>query len=289
MRLATALVLFVAACSAALPVLRADESLAPVPTVRIPAGPFIAGSSQVEREAAYRLDEKAYGHSITRKQGWYDREGERQERTLPAYDITATPITNRDYSAFIKATGHRRPQVTATEWSGYRLIHPFKRALRHVWDSSDGPAGRAAHPVVLVSHADAEAFAEWFSRVTGQTWRLPTEDEWVKAARGSEGWWFPWGNKFDPALLNSHDQGPFDTLPVGSFRNGASPFGLLDAAGQVFEWTATPAGKGRHIVKGGSWDDKGCGVCRPAARHSRPDGLKHILVGFRLVREVASH
>jgi formylglycine-generating enzyme required for sulfatase activity len=85
--------------------------------------------------------------------------------------------------------------------------------------------------------------------------------------------------------LNSADSGPFDTLPVGTFSNGASPFGTLDAAGQVFEWTATRAGSGRAMVKGGSWDDKGCGVCRPAARHSRPLALKHILIGFRLVRE----
>jgi formylglycine-generating enzyme required for sulfatase activity len=85
--------------------------------------------------------------------------------------------------------------------------------------------------------------------------------------------------------LNSHDAGPFDTLPVGTFSTGASPFGILDAAGQVFEWTATPAGSERFIVKGGSWDDKGCGVFRPAARHSRPVKLKHVLIGFRLVRE----
>jgi formylglycine-generating enzyme required for sulfatase activity len=60
---------------------------------------------------------------------------------------------------------------------------------------------------------------------------------------------------------------------------------MLDAAGQVFEWTATPAGRGRFVVKGGSWDDKGCGVCRPAARHGRPEGIRHILIGFRLVHD----
>ena len=63
------------------------------------------------------------------------------------------------------------------------------------------------------------------------------------------------------------------------------PDGLLDAAGQVYEWTTTPAGAGRFIVKGGSWDDKGCGVCRPAARHARPTELRHIIIGFRLVRD----
>ena len=59
---------------------------------------------------------------------------------------------------------------------------------------------------------------------------------------------------------------------------------MLDPAGLVFEWTATPASAERYIVKGGSWDDKGCGVCRPAARHARQAGLRHILIGFRLVR-----
>jgi hypothetical protein len=76
-------------------------------------------------------------------------------------------------------------------------------------------------------------------------------------------------------------------IPAGSCLLGKSPFGMLDAAGQVFEWTADRAGPGRVIVKGaGSWDDKGCGVCHPASRHTRPAGLKHILIGFRLVREV---
>jgi formylglycine-generating enzyme required for sulfatase activity len=86
--------------------------------------------------------------------------------------------------------------------------------------------------------------------------------------------------------LNSHDRGGFDTVPVGRYPRGASAFGLLDAAGQVFEWTATAHGRGHYTVKGGSWDDKGCGVCRPAARHGRPQNIRHILIGFRLVREM---
>ena len=254
-------------------------------TVMVPAGSFIAGSDRSEREAAYRLDEAAYGHSVTRQQRWYEGEGVRREVDLPGFAITRTPISNRLYAAFVAATGHPAPDVDPQTWAGYGLIHPYERTRRHAWIGGESPAGREDHPVVLVSHQDAETFAAWLSAATGRQWRLPSAEEWEKAARGTDGRMFPWGDVWDPTRLNSHDLGPFDTLPLGRFPAGASPYGLLDAAGQVFEWTATGAGSGRYLVKGGSWDDKGCGVCRPAAGHGRPAGLKHILIGFRLVVE----
>lgn len=253
-------------------------------TVLIKAGPFITGSDQDERETAYRLDEKAYGHSRTRQAGWYDREARRRSLDLAAFEITTTPVTNAAYAKFVAATGHRVPDVSAETWKGYGLVHPYERTRRHAWSNARMPEGREDHPVVLVSLADAEAYAAWLSEVTGVRWQLPTAKQWEKAARGTDGRLFPWGNDYDASLLNSHDSGPFDTLPVGSFPKGASPFGMLDAAGQVFEWTRTPTSPARRLVKGGSWDDKGCGVCRPAARHARPISLKHILIGFRLVR-----
>ncbi|MCY6380629.1 formylglycine-generating enzyme family protein [Hoeflea prorocentri] len=263
----------------------AAESAFAIPqTTEIPAGPFIMGSDATEREMAYRLDEEAYGHSVTRERGWYDHEP-RSTIDLPSFQIAKTPITNAQYAVFLEETGHTPPTVSRDVWEGYGLIHPFERAEPYIWNSTAAPGGRESHPVVMVSQRDARAYADWLSKKTGDVWRLPTEAEWEKAARGPQGLYFPWGNDFNAARLNSHDQGPFSTLPVGSYPSGASPYGLLDAAGQVFEWTSTPAGNNRHIVKGGSWDDKGCGVCRPAARHSRPDTIKHILVGFRLARE----
>ena len=254
-------------------------------TVTIPAGEFIFGSDRMQREYGYFLDEKAYGHSITRRQGWYDSEADVQKIELPGFEITKNLISNGQYEAFLADTRHRRPWVGADTWAGYKLAHPYSRAKRHNWANRKAPAKRVNHPVVLVSFDDARAYAKWVSKKTGQRWRLPTEKEWEKAMRGTDGRFFPWGNKFEPGLLNSHDEGPFDTLAAGSFPKAASPFGVLDGAGQVFEWTSTPMGKNSHLVKGGSWDDKGCGVCRASARHSRPDALKHILVGFRLVRE----
>lgn len=252
-------------------------------TVAVPAGPFIQGSNREEREAAYRLDEAAYGHSVTRKNKWYESEPARKQVDLPAFHIMRTPVSNALYARFVSATGHRVPDVDRKTWQGYRLIHPYKRTRQFAWQQGKLPAGREQHPVVMVSRQDAEAFAAWLSAKTGRQWSLPTEQQWEKAARGPNGNRFPWGDTFNPALLNSHDKGPFTTMPVGSFADGASPYGLLDAAGQVFEWTSTSTSAKRSIVKGGSWDDSGCGVCRPAARHSRPDTIKHILVGFRLV------
>jgi formylglycine-generating enzyme required for sulfatase activity len=251
----------------------------------IPCGPFIAGSDAAEREAAYRLDEAAYGHGRTREWGWYDRERARGVETLDAFHITRTPITNAQYAAFIEASGHRAPAVDEATWRNYRLNHAYEETLPYQWREGKPPPGKEDHPVVLVAHADARAYAAWLSENTGLAWRLPSELEWEKAARGTEGRRFPWGDEFDPARLNSWDRGPFATMPVASFPEGASPFGLMDAAGQVFEWTATASGQGRYLVKGGSWDDKGCGICRPAARHGRPEGIKHILIGFRLLVE----
>ncbi|MHA1536176.1 MAG: SUMF1/EgtB/PvdO family nonheme iron enzyme, partial [Alphaproteobacteria bacterium] len=138
---------------------QAREAVLAPGVIDIPAGPYIAGSDAGEREAAYRLDEKGYGHSVTRKQGWYDNEAPRRRVTLPAFSIAATPITNRQYLVFVRASGHRAPGVDARTWAGYRLIHPYRRTRKFVWKDGRPPAGRLDHPVVMVSHGDARAYA----------------------------------------------------------------------------------------------------------------------------------
>ena len=279
----TRILLFICAAIYGAPALAADWH-APA-TIEVAAGPFLMGSNRSEKEYGYQLDELAYGHSVTRKNEWYEDEVEKRPVTLPLFRITKTPITNEEYAAFIAETGHEAPGVRPDIWKSYGLIHPYKRTLKFQWKDNKPPKDHLDHPVVLVSHKSAEAYARWLSEKSGTIWRLPSATEWEKAARGPDGYVFPWGNKFDAAKLNSHDQGPFETVAVGQYPEGASPYGLLDAAGQVFEWTATESRKDRFVVKGGSWDDKGCGVCRPAAWHTRPVDLKHILVGFRLVKE----
>ena len=146
-------------------------------TAPAPAGPFIAGSDAAEREAACRLDEAAYGRAVTRRQGWYDSERDRRTLHSPACRIARTPFTNAQYALFIAETGRRAPDVDAGTWKGYGLVHPWARTRRHAWAGGRPPEGREAHPVVLVSHGDARAYAAWLSARTGRVWRLPTELE----------------------------------------------------------------------------------------------------------------
>ena len=265
----------------------AQDRISKPAVITILAGEFLSGSTRQERDKAYSLDEVAYGHSVTRTQRWYESEHKLQTRSLPQYSIMKTPVTRCEFAHFLADTDHPSPQIGQSAWNAQRLKHSYKSTLKFQWRRGEqDDLDRCQHPVVLVSHEDAIAYAKWLSVQTGLTWRLPNEFEWEKAARGVDANLFPWGDQYDPSKLNSHDSGPFDTVPVGTFSAGASPFGMLDAAGQVFEWTSTgdPDDR-RFIVKGGSWDDKGCGVCRPAARHYRPADIKHILVGFRLVTD----
>ena len=247
----------------------------PPPMVTIPAGEFWMGSTPEEREYGYGLDETLHGSTAARRHRWFEVET-RHRVDLPAYRIDRNLVTNADYARFVADAGHRAPFVSESVWRGYRLVHGYARVLKFLWRDGSPPMGRDQHPVVLVSHADAVAYCVWRGA------RLPSEAEWEKAARGIDGRYFPWGDAFDAGRLNSEDGGPFDTVPVGQYPNGQSPYGVLDMAGQVFEWTATLFRKEppRYVVKGGSWDDFP-GVTRSAARHGRPPALKHILVGFR--------
>ena len=132
-------------------------------TVPVPAGGFLAGSTEEERELAYQLDEAAYGHSKTREQGWYARERPMSQVETSAFVIMQAPVTNADYASFIEATGRPAPDVDEATWKGYGLIHPYERTRRHAWVDGRPPEGREDHPVVLVSHEDALAYAAWFS------------------------------------------------------------------------------------------------------------------------------
>jgi formylglycine-generating enzyme required for sulfatase activity len=251
------------------------------PMSAIPAGPFLMGSESKEREYGYSLDESLHHSTAARQYGWFETETRRTVE-LPAYHIDRTPVTNAAYRLFVSSTGHAMPLVTETVWQSYGLIHSYDAVQRFLWRDNTPPPGRESHPAVLISHTSAAAYCAWRGKREERMLRLPTEAEWEKAARGTQGQYFPWGFSFAASYLNSYDQGPYDTIPVGQYPQGQSPYGVLDMAGQVFEWTVTPwpDNPTQYVVKGGSWDDLP-GVTRAAARHSRPADLKHILVGFR--------
>ena len=247
--------------------------------VLIPAGPFIMGSDRAERNFGYRI-----GGEAARKYRWFDQwELPRREVTLLVYCIQRFLVTNEEYRRFVEATGHRVPFISREDYhrQGY-LVHPYEEVERFLWRDGRYPEGTGQHPVVLVSQEDAAAYCRW--RWKGRSSRLPTEAEWEKAARGTDGRYFPWGNEWRPDYLNSGYR-VGHTTPVGSYPQGQSPYGLIDATGNVFQWTGTDFSEGRAVLKGCSWDDEG-GICRAASRHGRIKEARHILFGFRCVCEL---
>jgi formylglycine-generating enzyme required for sulfatase activity/predicted Ser/Thr protein kinase len=169
--------------------------------VLIPAGEFSMGSNlSVDKHAG---DEERPQHALY----------------LPDYYLAKTPVTNAQYAAFVQSTGHAPPE------------HWEKRIF-----GRKPPKGREDHPVVNVTWYDAVAYCNWLAGVTGKPYCLPSEAEWEKGARGNDGRIWPWGNQWDAKQCNSGDSKE-DTTPVGAYPQGASPYSLLDMAGNVWEWT----------------------------------------------------
>jgi formylglycine-generating enzyme required for sulfatase activity len=128
-------------------------------------------------------------------------------------------------------------------------------------------------PVVYASWHDATMYCRWLSEATGKPYRLPSEAEWEKAARGRDGRIYPWGNEWQAGRCNSREEGVRTTTPVGTYALGKSPYGVLDRVGNVWEWTRSHYGEypydptdGRedpdtqapYVLRGGSYyDDTG--------------------------------
>ena len=182
------------------------------------------------------------------------------------------PVTNKQYEAFVQATFY-----------GPDFWSVFEMPAGSVFEM---PAGKENHPVVYVSWHDAVAFCEWLSKDTGRMYRLPTEDEWEKAARGTDGREYPWGNE-PPAKRNGRcnffDSGIGNTTRVDGYPEGASPYGVLDMAGNVLEWTDSLYDQSdiRHGVRGGSYWHPGRYVRCACRNYVGPD-LSDDNVGFRV-------
>lgn len=130
--------------------------------------------------------------------------------TTVEYKIDKYPVTNAQYARFVAATGYRPP------------LH---------WKDGKIPEGEETHPVTMVSWTNANDYAEWAGK------RLPTEIEWEKAARGTDGRRWPWGNNMDATRLNTY-YAMGSTTPFDAYPNGASHYGVMDMVGNVNEWTS---------------------------------------------------
>jgi formylglycine-generating enzyme required for sulfatase activity len=226
--------------------------------VEVPAGKFLMGSSKQDKPP----------------------ENEKPQHTVDIpydYFVARFPVTNAQYAAYVNAEG---------------IIHPVSN-----WEN------KRDHPVVNVSWNDALAYCQWLNGLrrnelpSGVVLRLPTEAEWEKAARGTDGWIYPWGNTFDKNKCNTDEGGKNDTTPVGAYSpQGDSPYGAADMVGNVWEWThslfkdypyETDDGRedenvaGDHVQRGGSF----IGTDQLARSASRYRGHPSFLdfVGFRVV------
>ena len=263
----------------------------------IERGRYIAGSDQAERDYAYRLSAEALAdtpeeildvETRLRQQRWFDFEPEQKTRRMAAFCINRNLITNEEYQEFVLATGYHQPGITAENYQEQNmLVHSYQELRPYFWRSYQFPAGKANHPVVLVSQKDALAYAAWKSQEDGVDYRLPTADEWEKAARGNDGRYFAWGNEWQDKATNWQKNGPEGTSRTGAYPLSKSAYGVEDMAGNVFEFTSTvytQDSQERAIMKGCAWDDLP-GFCRTAYRHGRPTTYRHILFGFRLVSD----
>jgi len=257
------------------PVEKPPQPGEPETMIEIPAGPFTMGSNSGE-----------------------PHEGPQHQLSLPAYAIGKFPVTNAEYHFYVKQT-----RTTVSPKAGWELASVGQAP----------PPDKLDHPVVGVSWDEAAAYCVWLSQVSGRRYRLPTEAEWEKAARGADdARCYPWGDDFAPDRCNT---GSRDTAPVTAHAPaGNSPFGCADMAGNVWEWTQTMWGQNKdepdysyptpeqddgrtqpppddavfreyRICRGGSYKDKPARL-RCASRARVAADSQHPRRGFRVVCEL---
>ncbi|HCJ67195.1 MAG TPA: hypothetical protein DHV62_07720 [Elusimicrobia bacterium] len=146
---------------------------------------------------------------------------------LKDFFIDKYEVTNAEYKKFLDATGYKPPKD---------------------WTDNNYPAGKGNYPVTNVTYTDTENYAKW----TGK--RLPSEEEWEKSARGTDGRKYPWGNQWLEERANVRVGFKKSSLQaVGIYPKGVSPYGGYDLSGNVWEWTSSKFDKKYRIIRGGSF------------------------------------
>lgn len=258
---------------------RSSTPTPPPGMIVIDGGAYLVGSDDAERELGYHLSPP-----VVREQRWYDAwEAPAREVGVARFAIDRAPVTQGEYAAFVAATDREAPGIDSLAYlkQGF-LVHPFDEVRPYLWRDGRPPQRLTDHPVMLVDRLDAEAFCAWRGERTGQRVRLPTEIEWEAACRGTTARVFPWGDEWADGRIQADTTG---TASIRDHPDGATPTGVLDLAGNVFEWTDASMPNGDPVLKGCAWDDAP-GTCRCAFRHGRPVASKHILIGFRCAADL---
>lgn len=205
----------------------------------------------------------------------------KENSTIEAdYLIDIHPVTNESYELFVEADGYSKPEYWSEhgwEWKENNgVVAPLYR--------SDAGRPQPSCPAFGLSYFEAEAYAKWAGK------RLPTEQEWEKAARGTDGRTYPWGEKFDPQRCN-HAVGFHKTssdgaiTPVSKYTNGRSPYGCFDMVGNVWEWCASCYDQHQRVIRGGSLTMQPALVGCSYRQRLRPSA-QYYGVGFRCVKDL---
>jgi formylglycine-generating enzyme required for sulfatase activity len=248
-----------------------EDGLPDIAWCEVPTGKFIMGSQ--DNDLAFFGAKETPQHQVS----------------VPAFHMSRYPVTNAQFSAFVEAGGyHEKHYWTESGWR-WRENEELDGAVE-----VGEPWNLPNHPVVAISWYEASAFCRWLSERLGYNVRLPSETEWEKAARGTDGRTYPWGEEIDPEKANYGDTGIGTTSAVGCFPAGTSPYGILDLSGNVWEWTRTgfqesyedyqpnlPV-KDSAVVRGGAFDDS-VGVVRCTVRDWGYPYDRYDVFGFRVV------
>jgi formylglycine-generating enzyme required for sulfatase activity len=258
--------------------------------VRISAGSSILGSSREEARDAYL---QALEADCLADKSLYDSGIPRREVQLKEFYIGETEVTNAQFYRFV----HKTKYVTDAEKEGWGFCTEYDFLSKSMKTSrKDGISWKtyfshasADYPVVMVSWNDAKAYCEWVGL------RLPGEAEWEKAARGSDGRIYPWGNDWLPDFskrvfrLNPASRESFiGSFPAGSCPEDLSPLGVLDMTGNVSEWCSDCFSDSEDgafkVVKGGSWNNDAGVYFRLSGRGRYLQSYRSNFIGFRVAR-----
>jgi len=251
-------------------------------------------SSAAGAEASIGLTKRVTSGHLQMGSRFHPREYTRERDVLVhEFEMANTAVTVNQYAVFLSTGAVREQRWWSAEgwaWVTGQSVG-WGRANRFVPDNWGTQQQRLYHPVTGLTFYEAEAYCRWVSDQKKTTVRLPTEAEWEYAARGEDQRPFPWGELFDATLTNTLETGLGLTNPAGTLTGDASPFGILELAGNVQEWTTSPYQPlpdetyplgTLYVARGGSFYDQAF-AARTTYRRAYPPGYFFPHLGFRIV------